>query len=334
MAIDMKTNELIDPFNGKEDIKNRSINFVGNPSDRIREDYLRILRAIRFRTIIGGEYEEKTKESIHSSCHLIRNISKERIRTEILKTLVVQKASRFFRDLHEFDILEYIFPSLEKCFDHYNGVYHHTDVFNHSMICGDALSTKNKLLKLAGYLHDVGKPPSYVMNNEENFANHEMMSYELVREELSNLKFSNDEIDFISNVIKHHMRNIMVSPLFTISKKSFKKTLFNLEKDNVNFKDLVRLKIGDRRGNHKKFPYLKQEIRETLSLYDEMIKNPSVSPTGLKSLNINGEDIISLGFKEGPIIGRILNDCLNAILEEKLTNEKGELKEYIKTQFG
>ena len=188
MAFCDVSGDLIDPHNGREDLKKRTIRFVGNPKERIHEDPNRIIRACRSLARIDGRFATDTFEAMRECSRYVRDyVAPDRLRMEIMKSMKIERASRFFYALHDIGVLKYIFPAMEKCYNHAHGPHHLEDVFDHLMICGDAVSIKYPVLKLAGYLHDVGKPFEFKFNPEKGhhtFWGHAATGSKMVRDEM------------------------------------------------------------------------------------------------------------------------------------------------------
>lgn len=206
MAVCEVTGNLIDPFNGKYDLHNRIIRFVGQAKDRIHEDPERLLRALRFKNDIQGKFAPETMRALINYGHLIQHVAKERIRQEIMKALKTKKASGFFMDLNKTGMLKYVLPCLNDCVGHTGGDHHQETVFEHCMLAGDHISPKYPLVKLAAYLHDVGKPLTY---KDGHFLEHEDVGALVVWEALGDLRFAKFEIDAIAGLIRTHMNFVV-----------------------------------------------------------------------------------------------------------------------------
>ena len=168
MALCDMSGDFIDPFHGRDDLRERTIRFVGNPRERIYEDPNRIVRACRFLAKVDGKFDPETFEALCDCAHYVRDyVVPERLKAEIMKAMKIKRASRFFCALRDIGALEHIFPAMERCYNHAHGPHHLEDVFDHLMICGDLISTRFPFLKLAGYLHDVGKPAAYSFNRDK-----------------------------------------------------------------------------------------------------------------------------------------------------------------------
>jgi putative nucleotidyltransferase with HDIG domain len=309
------TGDIVDPHGGFEDIRNKVIKFVGVPDDRIIEDPLRMLRAGRFLSLLDGYIDRESFNAIKRNAKLVKTIPGERIRAEILKSVKTAKyASRFFYLMAETGILEYILPSLAECFEFPHGHHHLEDVFDHSMIVGDAISVKYPLVKLAGYLHDIGKPAAYIKNGGLNFFQHDKIGAKLLKDELTDLRFSVDEITFIVGLVRHHM-----GLSNDASPKAIRRKLQNLDQDRISFRDFLRLRIADRYGNLKKTPFTGTYVKDFVRLFIENRK----APTKTSELSVNGHDIMAhLDIGPGPIVGNILGHLLDVVIENPEYNVK------------
>ena len=135
--------EVVDRFNGRTDLENKVVRFVGNPSDRIYEDYLRMMRAARFACLIEGELDKQTFDAIKDNKHLIKKVSPERIRMELLKSMKYNKPHIFFDVLHYTGLLEIILPEMEAMYNHTGGNYHAETLDIHAKLTGNFLSPKD-----------------------------------------------------------------------------------------------------------------------------------------------------------------------------------------------
>lgn len=325
MAMFQDTEDIIDRFGGREDLRNKIIRFVGDPEKRIYEDPNRIIRACRFLSLIEGRFAESTKEALKKYSHFIEKyVDVERITIEILKSMDYRKPSIFFLALHEIGVLKYIFPTLDRCFGHDHGPYHNEDIFTHSMLCGDNISKKYPMLRLAGYLHDVGKiitASQDIETREFHFSGHEKFGADIVRRELEHLRFSNDDTDYISSLSELHMRDFK-------SPKSIRRTLKSLADHEIDYKDIVRLQLADRKANLARGAKDVSEVRKIISgIKTELIREP---PNDFKHLKLNGSDIMKItGIPQGKLIGDILKFLLRNVVDNPELNNENSLKQLI-----
>jgi putative nucleotidyltransferase with HDIG domain len=333
IAINCKTGEIVDPHNGISDIENKVIRFVGDPRDRLREDPLRFYRAIRFRLKLDGKYAPETISALKdpSVVQMVKeNVSKERIREEILKSMsATQRASGFFRDLHAFGMLEYLFPPLAKSVKHDGGPHHGEDVFTHAMLVGDNFTPRipndpnESLAKLAAYLHDIGKPSTYDPENR-SFYNHEKIGVSVATEILKSLKFSTKEIEYVSKFIRYHM-NKPTTP------KGARKLIQQFGEEDLP--NLIELFHADTISNLNKTPeeikFSKEKIENIRILIDEV---NSEKDKFLKPI-ITGHTLINeLKLKPGKIFKEIL-DFANELTLEDPNRTKEEILNQIKRKF-
>jgi len=311
MAICNVSGDIIDPHNGKSDLKENRIRFVGNATQRIMEDPNRIIRACRFLAKLQGEFEYETLRALKLHSHLIKShVQPERIRLEILKAMKLETPSLFFSALQLIGALDFIFPEMVSCYENGgHGKHHKETIFEHLMMCGDHLSKRKPLLRLAGYLHDIGKPRMFQRNNNGTFVGHEDEGKMLCHDYLTRLKFSNDEVDDISFLVGRHM-----DTMSELTKKSARKLRKRLYDDEVSVKDFLMLKIADRKSNMVREPYSKVELKDMIYHLGLTSKEEEV-PFTTKSLALSGGDIIRMFNISGPIVGKIQKHLLGLVIE-------------------
>jgi len=175
---------LIDYYGGITDIFNKKIRCVGNPFERFSEDYLRMLRAIRFSAQLGYSLDAETLKEIKKLSKNIIDISEERIREELNKILMADIPSRGLKLLSSTDLLKYIIPELEMCvgFQQHNP-NHDKDVFNHILSVVDN-TEKDLILRLAALFHDIGKPETFSLDEDGvgHFYKHHLKSSDIADE--------------------------------------------------------------------------------------------------------------------------------------------------------
>ncbi len=323
MAFCQFTGDIIDPYKGRDDLKKRKIKFVGDAALRIYEDPNRIVRACRFLAVIDGIFDPETKKALKKMGHFVRDhVAPERIRVEILKAMKAHYASVFFNALHEIDVLQYIFPSLDCCyyFD-IHGLHHRESIITHSLLSGDSISTRYPLIKLATYLHDVGKPPACRFNPKTKnvkFTAHDVEGKYLLLDELKNLTFSSKEIEYITTLVRLHMNTFS-------SEKSIRKLAHKLNEHDIDLMDLYRLKLADTKANIIKGPYPYQTIRADFERIKKALEPRSENK--FDELAIDGKDIMEItGLEPGPKIGKIKDLLLEMILDNPELNSEYHLK--------
>jgi len=325
--------KIIDYVNGQEDLKNKVIRFNGDPKLRIWEDPNRIIRACRFLAKIDGTFDDNTFNHLLSHSDYVESMVKpERIRLEIIKAMSIKKASIFFRSLYDIGALKYIFPSMDKSYCHDGGKYHIEDVFDHLMMAGDHCTTKDPIIKLAAYLHDIGKPISARINPMSGdlwFEGHEETGCEEAKIELANLRFSTEEINIISSMILLHMR-ISYSRM---TPKSIRRTLKKLEDFGIPYQSLLRVSICDKMGGLKSQKhYTLRDVYDLAKSFKKVVNEKPVSK--FSDLKVNGIDVMQItGMKPGKEVGEVLKYLMDLTIDTPELNEKEKLIELIKEKF-
>ena len=318
MAIDMKDNTLTDLFHGSDDLNNGVIRMVGNPQERISEDPLRILRALRFAIKFGFTIDKNTRDAILSNKHLLATVSKERVTQELQKMLTCGKPIRdIFMEYA--DVIFEILPDLKPCYKfNQNSRYHKHDVYEHIINVVDQCDTDSFEIKLAALLHDIGKPFTYTLDEDGfgHFYGHADISFEMCQKILTEeLRLTVHQREHILQLVKEHDHDM------PITRKSIRR--FVSEFGNEFIADWLKLKKADI-SDHL-FP---QTLKITLpEKYDIMMSEynsflAEESRFTVKDLKINGRDLMDIGIPQGKEIGDTLSTLFNMVLEEEICNEK------------
>jgi len=301
MAMD-KDGVIVDPFNGKQDIFNNKIDFVGNSDDRIKEDKLRILRAMRFSATYGFSLPKLTSQ------YNIETLSKERIREEFNKMLLGKYFDKLLlNDYYKYYIYQ-IIPELKICegFEQ-NNPHHYADILGHTLDTVMLIEPKLEL-KLSALFHDIGKPHCYSESDRiGHFYNHNSYSEEITESIMKRLKYSNKEIDYVKKLVKNHMLELPIK----------NKTIKRLINKDIDLDGLFKLMLSDKLSCNSKEGIW--DIYDAIEKYHKIIFTKE--PFSLKDLAINGYDLIELGYKEKEI-GSKLNELLDFILEYPTHNQK------------
>ncbi len=322
MAYDPVLKKILDPFNGRKDLTDSIIRFTKNPEERIKEDPVRMIRACRFAAMLNGSFSPSTIGHIERYKYLLKDaVAKERIRYEILKAMRLERPSLFFIALQKTGLLQYIFPSLNRCFSLDGGPNHGETVFEHCLLVGDALPANKPILRLAGFLHDSGKfDAARNKNGKLTFIGHET-NYHHAVEDLMTLKFSVKQISDIESIIKIHMRPLTDQT----TPKAARRLLSKLVELNVDFNDFMRLRIADKKGNLAKKPYQISQIKSRLNIINKEMSDGSVFR--MDQLKITGNDIIELRcIKPGPKVGEIKKLLFEKVLENPELNQAESLR--------
>jgi len=308
-----------DPFDGQADIKNKVIRCVGNPDKRFSEDALRILRALRFSSVLGFEIDIETAESIRRNYKLLGNISVERIFVETSKLLCGKNAGKILRDFEDvfFFILPEISPLKNCTQNHERHIY---DVWHHTVKAVESIEPVAEL-RFAMLLHDTGKPHCKTTDESgtDHFYSHGKISKKIAYDTLTRLKTSAKFRETVCNLVEYH--DFLPDK---ISKKTYKKYIFLLGIDTV--KTLFKVREADILAQNPEFHAESLEENKTGLRILEEIENESAC-FKISDLAIDGETLIKLGFRPSPEMGRVLETLLDEVMEEKTENKTDALIE-------
>lgn len=299
-------NSIVDLYGGIKDIELKLIKCVGEPDKRFNEDSLRILRALRFASVLNFEIELSTANSIHKNKNLLSNISSERIAVEFNKLIT---GINFKNVLSQYkDVIAVFIPELLTVSKWENTL--------------SVMSNVNNVLnlKLAVMFHDIGKFENRT-NNVENKDNTFFIkrSSDIASNILQNLKYDKETIYVVKKVILYYGAEIQPT---SINVKRW------LNKIGIEiFKMLLEIRKAYIKA-HVSFVQTSHDIeRIEYIMADVLIKKQCFT---LKELAVNGEDLIEMGLPVGKYIGEVLNELLNRVIDEELENEKDKLLNYVK----
>jgi len=317
MFLDPIKKEIIDYVNGLEDINKKIIRAIGDPYKRFEEDKLRMLRAIRFASVLDFKIEDKTWKAIIEKHSEISVVSSERIRDELIKLLTSKNAYNGLKLLYESKLLKTILPEVEKLsVVKQPPQFHPTEnALEHTMLLFKFLENPSPTLAMAALLHDIGKAETMTITDRIRFHNHHNVGAKIAENILKRLKFPNNEIELITRYIRNHMKFIDVKKMKQSTLKKF------LAQDN--FEEELEMHKADCLASHKNlenYEYCKN-ILNTL-------KKDQLKPDPI----LRGKDLIEMGYKPGKIFSTILEYAYNKQLEEpKIT--KNKLKSLVRKKF-
>ena len=317
--------KLIDLFGGKEDLKNKIIRAVGEPKERFSEDALRMIRAVRFAVTLGEGWkiEEKTKEAIKENAHLIEMIAKERIRDELIKIIMSERAAQGIELLRETDLLKHILPEILEGYKVTQNKHHIYDCYEHYLRSLDFAAKKgfNLYVRLAALFHDIGKPRTKRGEGPDaTFYGHEIVGAKMTEKILRRLCFPKKDIEKIVKLVRYHL--FYYNP-GEVGESSVRRLLRKVGKENIE--ELLQVRMADRIGSGvpKAEPYKLRHLRY-------MIEKVSQDPISVKMLKVDGNDVMEiLKIKPGPKVGQILHILLEKVIEDPKKNEKEFLKKEI-----
>lgn len=321
MAYDIIRKRIIDPFGGKEDMTKKVVRAVLNPSERFDEDPLRMMRAIRFSLQLGYTIEPQTLMAINSMAEAIDRVAQERIRDELLKTLMVKKPSVGFNLMRKSGLLKGILPELMEGYRKRQNNYHKFTIYRHTMETVDSID-KDPVLRLSALLHDIAKPRvRKKINGRWRFFGHTKASAELTREIMMRLKFSNEWITLVTGLVIHHMFDYKKE----LSDRAIRRFIKRIGPDNVD--DLISLRKADDLA-HGWGSDFEKDIEKFKSRINSQIKKSY--PFTISDLALNGYDVMKVkGLQPGPKVGKILNQLLEKVIKKPEYNKKDKLIEIL-----
>lgn len=322
MAMDSKGN-IIDSFDGNKcfDLENHLIKTVGNPETRFKEDPLRIMRALRFSITKGFQLDAATQKAMVDCKDMLNNISKERITAELRKILTAGvDIQPYFANSDMMKIIKVIIPELGPCmhFEQHNK-YHHQDVYNHILSVVDNCKTDKFEVKLAALLHDIGKPQTYVTDAEGwgHFYGHAKVSRDIAETVIDErLSLTAREKDHVLALVEHHDMEVHVT------EKCARRMLNKFDRDFLS--DFCILRQADRDDHVNLDPNRPLvNLNDFMATVDEEIKkNTAVK---VSDLAVRGNDLMDTFHISGPTVGQTLKALLDAVMDEKVTNDKDAL---------
>ena len=308
---------LVDIFGGLKDIKSRMIRCVGNAGERFDEDALRILRAVRFSAQLGFDIDEQTCEAMTSKADHLKNISAERIQTELVK-LLVSDHPEYIDKAFKLGLTNVFLPE----YDAIAGLETHSPkhIYTVDVHTQKALQAVEAVpaLRLAMLMHDFGKSKTKKTDSDgrTTFKNHAQVSAEMARRILRRLKFDNDTTDKVTRLIRWHSMKYNPEPA------SARRAINRVGRDI--FEDFLKVQTADLLA---KSPDVIEDglklLKEKELLYRQIIDEGQCFE--IKMLAVNGRDLIQAGLKEGPMLGKILEQLTEAVIDDQALNTKEQL---------
>ena len=340
IAINLKNNEIIDVNNGQQDLKNKIIRSISEQN--IVEDPLRILRAYRFSAILGFEIENKTKQQIKKYIQLIKNPAIERINYELMKLFEGEYTAKVLLEMSDLiDILYPIFIDVKKV---PKNTHHHLNLFEHSIETVNQIQklyessndeVKSHLekqdfggfsrlahLKLAGFLHDIGKYSTWTIEGDRHrFIKHDDIGSKMAKEILKQNKFSKKQIEYIANMIKNHIYPSQVVSSENINEKIYMRYIRKMESNVIDNIILAKADRLSARGPAITEDIVVENIRNLdnllnyyLSIKDKLKPIPKL---------LTGDEIMELKkIPQSPLLGEIIKSLKEEQLEGNIITKE------------
>ncbi len=322
-----QTEQLVDLFDGQEDLRKKRLKTVGNPDDRFSEDALRMMRAVRLATELNFAIESETMTSITRNHKLLSHISIERISDEFRKIMESSTPMQGIAMLERLDMLDYVLPELKEGIHCDQSGIHAYDVFEHLLRTCQAAADKgfSTEVRYAALLHDLAKPAtrrSGAKNKLYSFHGHEVVGAKMAKKALQRLKMPREFIDRVTTLVRWHM---FFSDPDQITLSAVRRTIARVGEENIN--DLLNLRVCDRigTGRPKEQPF---RFRRYKAMVDEALRDP----ISVKMLATNGDHIMDItGEKPGKKLGFILNALLEEVLNDPSKNTAQYLDDRVKS---
>lgn len=309
---------VVDLCGGLADLQNGILRAVGAPDRRFSEDALRILRGIRFASVLGFTIEPNTAESILRNRQLLTKVAAERIRVEFSKLLCGKNAAAVLDRYRE--VIAVFIPEVRALFDcPQNTPYHCFDVYRHTLATLENIEPTEKL-RLCMFFHDFGKPVCRKTdeNGQDHFKGHQKVGAEIVKPILKRLRYDNSTVKTVTGWIAIHD---LKSPKTKIEAKQL---LSEIGVDN--YRALIKIKRADNRG--KAQPHaIDEKLRRMADFLAEILENHECYD--LRGLAVNGDDLKAVGITDGKAIRDALNGLLGLVITEQCENEPSALLAHI-----
>ncbi|MGI8419289.1 MAG: CCA tRNA nucleotidyltransferase [Candidatus Levyibacteriota bacterium] len=319
-------NDVIDPFGGQKDIENKIIRAVGDPTQRFKEDALRLIRAIRFAAQLGFQLEEKTLQAISQDAILLQVIARERVRDELLKLLASEYPYEGVMLLKNTGLLAHILPELLEgvgVSQSRPGRHHKDDVFTHNVLSLKFCTSSDPIVRFATLIHDAGKPrvASADQDGYVIFHNHEIVGSRMAYAICDRLRFPKKDREKVTKLIRWHMFTVDEH----ITDSAIRRFIRRIGVANV--KDMMDLRVGDRLGGGTqtaeswRLKLFKKRVEEQLA----------PAPFSINDLAIDGNDIMKeLQIKPSRQIGELLQKLFEEVDENLDNNNRDYLLKRVK----
>lgn len=340
---------VIDLVDGTTDLEKGLVRAVGEANKRFGEDALRMMRGVRLATELNFKIEDKTWEAIKLQSPLLKNISKERVRDELFKILAAEKPAEGIRKLIESKLMEQIIPELKEAEGVEQKGHHILDVLEHMIQSLEFCPSPDPLVRLAAFLHDIGKPKSkrwrcpkcgwvmkekdlldsrltcprcsYQMGTREatTFYGHEVIGARMMEEIAQRLRLSKKQTEKLVTLVRWHM--FAYQPEMTDA--AIRRFIRRVGKENIN--DMILLRIGDRKGGGSKATSWR------LTELQKRVGEQLYEPMEIKDMAVKGKEVMEiLKIKPGPKVGKILKQLFEEVIEDTSRNNRDYLTKRVK----
>lgn len=311
LFLDPLSHKVMDWVGGRSDLKKKTIRAIGVPAKRFEEDKLRMLRAVRFASVLGFKIDLRTFAAVKKLAKKIGSVSHERVRDELVKMFTGPNPGLAMQLLDKSGLLKEVLPEVIKM----KGVkqpkaFHpEGDVFKHTYLLMKQLKNADTILAFGCLLHDVGKPATYKRSDRIRFNGHDRVGARISEQILDRLRFSNEEKQKIVACVDGHMRFKDVKAMRQSTLKKF------MQRDTfLTELEQHRIDCLASHGDLSNWLFLNKKLK--------VLSKEEIKPKPL----LTGHDVMACGYKEGPLIGKLLKAAEEAQLEGQLSTKEQALE--------
>lgn len=311
---------IIDYFGGMDDLDRKVIRCVGSPEKRFGEDGLRILRALRFSSVLGFSIEDETSKEISANKGLLDGIARERVREEFTKLLCGKSASEVLQNHRE--VIAQFIPEIRACFGfEQNNPHHIYDVWEHILKSIECVEPE-PVLRLTMFFHDMGKPLCYTEGSDGvgHFYGHADISAKIAQTVLKRLRYSRRFSETVTTLVKLHSIPVAAD------EKAVKRRLNKIGEEN--FRLLLKVKAADTKAKSPMCSGQLDVLKGTEAALDNITREKKCFTQN--ELAVNGFDLMSAGIPQGKEVGETLHTLLYAVIDGKCENTREGLLAYAK----
>ena len=314
---------IVDPYNGCADIQHKIIRCVGDPTLRFSEDALRIMRALRFASVLGFTIEKQTEDAIYALKGNLHKVSAERLQKEMMKLLRGKNAGKVLLAYGE--VIFELFPSLKAEYRHAQiGKKHAYDIWEHTCYTVDAVDPTDDYLRLVMLFHDVGKPAveTFRENGDSDFSGHAEAGAKITKDELTHMKFPTRTIEQTAFLVSIHDRPIPADKI------TLKRYLGEMGEEN--FLRFLQMRKADRGALAEPYRDISEQLSLVQSLF-EQVRNAKECYS-LRELAVTGTDLEKAFSVSGQQVGALLQKALSAVIEGACENQQENIIQYLQSE--
>jgi putative nucleotidyltransferase with HDIG domain len=321
MARRLSDGALVDPYRGAADVRARRIDLLR--PEAFVEDPLRMLRACQFAARFAYTVSRETMDAMRAAAPLVETVSPERVRDELAKFVTyADRPSIGFDLMREGGLLPFVLPEIAEGLGVAQNEYHAYDVYRHNLATLDATPPGDLALRVAALLHDVGKPRT---KDGPHFYRHELVGADMAGDILNRLRFSNEDVDAVTRLVRHHMYAADPSQEARTMRRFIRRVGADLLERQFALRaaDIVGSGLPKRGPENEAFQ---------AKIWEIVAEKPALS---VRDLAIDGKDVISAlvavgklprDSRGGPAVGALLGELLDVVLDDPVANEPERLK--------